>query len=143
MSNPDLSRPSMRLRAESQKPLIVSIMDAAALLSSKPGLLNELIERGQLEAIKLGLRRVRPVGTLMLHRADHGDDVGLDHAVDLGDLVQQHLVAVVESLQSSCATSFSSDKTTTLANLQFCICIAFSVSTVVMALAVCSSSINR
>ena len=58
MSNPDLSRPSMRLRAESQKPLIVSIMDAAALLSCSRDCINELIERGQLEAIKLGLRRV-------------------------------------------------------------------------------------
>jgi hypothetical protein len=56
----------------------------------------------------------------MLHRADHGDDVGLDHAVDLGDLVQQHPVAVG----------------------QFCICIAFSASTVVTALAVCSNSIS-
>ena len=35
-----------------------------------------------------------PLWALMLHRANHGDDIGLDHAVDLGDLVQQHPVAV-------------------------------------------------
>src|SRR5262245_24257393 len=28
------------------------------------------------------------------HRADHGDDVGLHHAVDLGDLVQERPAAI-------------------------------------------------
>ena len=46
-------------------------------------------------------------------------------------------------MQSSCATIFSSDKTTTLANLQLSMASAFSVSTVAAALAVWSSSMKR
>ena len=54
----DLSRPSMRLRAEGLRPLVVTREDAAALLSCSKDCVDDLIARGKLEAVKLGNRRV-------------------------------------------------------------------------------------
>jgi hypothetical protein len=83
------------------------------------------------------------MSALAFHGTDRGDDIGLHYAGYLGDLVENGLSPSVESLQSSWATIFSSDNTTTLANLQFSIWIALSMFTVVTAFAVCSSSMKR
>ena len=54
----DLSRPSMRQRAESLKPLVVSRKDAAALLSCSEDCVDDLIANGKLQTVKLGRRRL-------------------------------------------------------------------------------------
>ena len=54
----DLSRPSMRLRAERITPLVVSRKTAAALLDCSEDCVDGLIASGKLQTVKLGLRRV-------------------------------------------------------------------------------------